>query len=208
MLLLSEKRLCNLFRVALISSTISALCSASASSLINQTEASVLNVSQTANDASPQSFDATFQKQVANQSNRMGMQNHYDDALGKATFLWANESFVKPDMSKMESELKTEFAANYYMSAMSGVSTQKGSINNAKMANLHDTGDGVLIAKYRQEIAGIEVFNREMNIAMDRDFNLVATSGYFSRFQVNEVEFNPSLGFGTVESAIQKAVSD
>jgi hypothetical protein len=154
------------------------------------------------------SFDAFTQKHLAEQPSKIGLANHYDEELGKATFVWASGAIQKPDMSDIRPEMKAEYAANYYMSSTSDINIDKGSMNNANMVYMHDIGKGALVAKYRQEINGIEVFKREMNVAMDREYNLVATSGYFSRSQINESDFDLLQHFGAPELAIQRAVRE
>ena len=112
------------------------------------------------------SFDAMQQRRMASKTTILGMKNQYDDSLGKSTFIWANETMIKPDMSRVELEGQAKFATDYYLSMVSNTSVDKGSVSNAKMAYMHDIGSGALIAKYKQEIGGVEVFNREINIAM------------------------------------------
>ena len=201
----STKSMNRFFRIAFISTSISSACLASASSTPNLTEG--FNLSNEKDNA-PQSFDQSVQKHMANKISRIGMKSHYDTHLGKATFLWANESLTKPNMSAIDVMHKAEFAANYYMSAVSGVSIDKNAMNSAKMAYMHDLGKGALVAKFKQEIAGIEVFNREINVAMDREHNLVATSGYFARSHIDESEFNLFQHFGGAEAAVRQAISD
>ena len=75
---------------------------------------------------------------------------------------------------------------------------------------MHNPNRGASIAKYKQEVAGIEVFNREYNIMMDREFNMVASSGYFSSpINANELTERISSGtFGDPINAISAAFSD
>ena len=53
-------------------------------------------------------------------------------------------------------------------------------IAGAKLQDLHDAGNGPLIAHFDQEIDGIPVFRRSLKIAMDRDMNPQFVSGNFA----------------------------
>ena len=54
------------------------------------------------------------------------------------------------------------------------------------LTSLHDMGRGPIIAKFAQEFSGVEVFNRELNVLMDRDLNMVAASGYFANINQSQ----------------------
>lgn len=125
--------------------------------------------------------------QVINKQNKItdvatlsGMSNQYDAQLGKATFLWASKDQSAPSLGAISIENKVSYAADFYLGQLTGMSPSKRSISQPVLANTHDLGSGPIIAKYKQEVAGVEVFNREYNIMMDREFNLVASSGYFA----------------------------
>lgn len=51
-------------------------------------------------------------------------------------------------------------------------------VSNATVASVHDVGKGAIIVKFRQTINGIEVFRDELNVAMNRNSELVAISGH------------------------------
>lgn len=53
-------------------------------------------------------------------------------------------------------------------------------LNGAKLQDLHDAGNGPLIAHFDQELDGIPVFRRSLKIAMDRDLNPQFVSGNFA----------------------------
>ena len=52
--------------------------------------------------------------------------------------------------------------------------------SSAYVAQVHDTGRGAIVVKFRQRIDGIEVFRSELNVAMTRDRKLLAMSGSLS----------------------------
>lgn len=140
-----------------------------------------------------------------------GMSNQYDAALGKTTFQWANKNASSPDLGPIAAEHKISFAADFYLSKLTEFSSAKSSIAQPTLANIHDSGRGGIIAKYKQEVAGVEVFNREYNIMMDRKFNLVASSGYLANKQsaksLSSAIKNISAEFGDTSNAINAAFS-
>lgn len=120
----------------------------------------------------------TLAKKHATQDTVSGMRNQFDTELGKTTFQWANKKVTTPNTRVISAEHQNEFAAEFYLKQLTGIKNAKQSLAKPVLASFHDLGRGAKIAKYKQEVAGIEVFNREYNIMMDRDFNLVASSGY------------------------------
>lgn len=120
----------------------------------------------------------TFAQKQTNLASASGMANQYDAQLGKTTFQWAGKNEAKPDLGAVAAEHQLAFAADFYLNKLTGNSSSKRNIAQAVLANSHDIGRGAKIAKYKQEVAGVEVFNREYNIMMDRELNLVASSGY------------------------------
>ncbi|MDF2177551.1 rhombosortase-dependent M36 family metallopeptidase [Aliiglaciecola sp. CAU 1673] len=172
--------------------------------------------------ASPQQgvfFDATSQsskvsiafssqKQLAEQPTRSGAKSQFDAQLGKATFVWGGVEQAKPDMALIAPEQQSQYAAGYYLNALTGMSTSKNATVKAELANLHDTNRGAIVAKYKQTVHDIEVFNREYNVMMDREYNLVAGSGYFADGLSNKQSFALLANFQSPEQAIEKAFKE
>lgn len=115
------------------------------------------------------------QTQAANSVS--GMKDQYDVQTGTATFQWAKSGQRTPDMGALDAKYKLAFAADFYLNQVTGLSTSKNTSLKPILASLHDTGRGAMIAKYQQEYQGVEVFNSSFNVLMNREFNLVATSG-------------------------------
>ena len=107
-----------------------------------------------------------------------GMTNQYDAELGKTTFQWATKEALKPNVGAIAAEHQNAFAADFYLTQLTGANKTSQGIVETTLLNIHDLGRGAKVAKYKEEVAGVEVFNSEYNIMMDRDFNLVASSGY------------------------------
>lgn len=53
-------------------------------------------------------------------------------------------------------------------------------IQTAQLHELHDSGRGPRISRWRQRHQGLEVFGQELNVALARDGRLVAISGHFA----------------------------
>ncbi|MEI8618587.1 hypothetical protein P4S63_19885 [Pseudoalteromonas sp. B193] len=64
-----------------------------------------------------------------------------------------------------------------------------------------------LLAKYKQQVNGVEVFNREYNLLMDKEYNLVASSGYFADTSSSKNKLAALTGFVSSEQSI-KAFSE
>ncbi|MCI2284866.1 rhombosortase-dependent M36 family metallopeptidase [Colwellia sp. MSW7] len=140
-----------------------------------------------------------------------GMSNQFDAQLGKTTFQWAAKRAASPNMGAIAPEYQNVFAAEYYLNQLTGANKSNQSLGKPVLANIHDLGRGAKIAKYKQEIAGVEVFNREYNIMMDREFNLVASSGYFigksaSKSSVSAIK-NIDNAFGSSANSISSVFS-
>ncbi|PCK29859.1 rhombosortase-dependent M36 family metallopeptidase [Pseudoalteromonas piscicida] len=138
-----------------------------------------------------------------------GMKSHYDSQLAKATFVWAPESIKHPNFSNIAKEDRVEHAANYYLNSLTGFNVTKQAISSdAELKDLHQGKRGTKIAKYQQTIDGIEVFNRQYNVIMDKEFNLVAGSGYFSaKSKLNRADLSTTY-FATPKDAVLNASSD
>ena len=196
------------FRPTLVATIVSAAMSAAVANAATSTLVAPANFDQASSVQKAFTTDAAFQKALTEQQTKSGMLSHYDAKMGKATFVWAGQSQAKPDLALIQPEQRSEYAANYYLNALTGFSADESSANKAVLANLHDTTRGPLIAKYRQQIQGIEVFNKEYNVMMDREYNLVAGSGFFANRAPNDNVIAMLSSFGSSEQAIQTAIAD
>lgn len=148
------------------------------------------------------------QKHVSSAVTVSGMKNQYDAKLGKTTFNWANVNQARPDMGAIAAEHRAEYAAEFYLNNIAGLSTSKLSSSRAVVRNIHDQGRGAIVAKYKQQVKGIDVFNSEYNVMMDREYGLVASSGYFSSAKSTEAAqglAQISDAFGQASKAIKSA---
>ncbi|MBE1301611.1 MAG: GlyGly-CTERM sorting domain-containing protein [Alteromonadaceae bacterium] len=199
----------NKLRPTLLATVISAALSSTAAFAahdVNHT--SLSNFDKASATASIPNFSAKLQQNLASQPTASGMPSQFDAKLGKATFVWAPAQNKVPDMNLILPEQKAAFASAHYLKSLTGMTTSENASNKAVMAYMHDTKRGPLVAKYRQEVEGIEVFNKEYNVMMDREYNLVAGSGYFSAPVSTAESLALLTSFGTPEDAITSAIAD
>ena len=117
-----------------------------------------------------------------------GPESNYDSKLGVATFLWAPPSGSPRAKaastlaySPVQPALRAETAARGFLRQQaSSLRIDREGIDNAKLASVHDLGRGPIIARFQQYKNGLEVYGRSLNVMMDRNYNAVATSGYFA----------------------------
>jgi hypothetical protein len=104
---------------------------------------------------------------------------------GVPTFLWASETgrgqAKQLSSVKAQAKVDIESAAREYLGDYSSSYRLSSSdVAAAKLVAVHDTGKGAIIAKFKQEVGGIEVFRDEINVIMNRDLQVVAISGYLT----------------------------
>jgi hypothetical protein len=166
-------------------------------------------------NASSVSSQVQFNPQVSQQralAERRTVSGHksiFDEQLGKATFLWNAVGQAKPDMAMVLPEQRNAYAADFYLNALTGVSTAKKGVSNAVLTDLSEQKLGSITAKYKQKVHDIEVFNREYNLIMDKEYNLVAGSGYFANTSSNATQsFAPLAEFVGAEQSIKRAIKE
>ncbi|MBB1365353.1 rhombosortase-dependent M36 family metallopeptidase [Pseudoalteromonas sp. SR44-5] len=149
----------------------------------------------------------TQQRALAERRTVSGHDSIFDAQLGKATFLWQAVGQAKPNMSVVLPEQRNAYAADFYLNALTGFSTSKKGTSNAVLADLSKQKSGSVTAKYKQQVHGVEVFNREYNLIMDKEHNLVAGSGYFANTSANtKRSLAPLADFVGAEQSIKQAI--
>ncbi|MFT5163207.1 MAG: hypothetical protein ACI9FJ_001792 [Alteromonadaceae bacterium] len=204
------------FRPSVIATMVTSALTVGSITAVNAAPSSILSINNSSS-ASILSIlaksTAIARKALANQPTVSGMKNSYDDKLNQPTFIWKGYSpaQARPEMVMVALEQRNEFAANHYLNALTGMSASKATGSKAKLNHIHDIGRGGIIARYQQELHGIEVFNRSYNVMMDRDHNLVAGSGYFAQTGatakiVKQATLNNT--FGNPVAAVNTAFAD
>ncbi|HMJ24685.1 MAG TPA: hypothetical protein VK475_02615, partial [Pyrinomonadaceae bacterium] len=150
--------------------------------------------SQTRDLPNYDAFGASTKRSAAAQANaQSGDQTRYEGGhlvqseprLGVPTFLWASpqtgpaRSLLTSGQTLSGNEIETaarehlgRYASQYRLS--------ERDVTSARLAGIHDTGKGAIIVKFKQDIGGVEVFRDEINVIMDRQYQLVALSGYLT----------------------------
>jgi large repetitive protein len=133
-----------------------------------------------------------------------GYESHVDSDMGAATFVWADASERGAVVPKTAQALKSgasvdQKAREFLKRNMTAMRLTRTAVDDARLFDLHDTGRGPLIARYRQTVSGIEVFNRQLAVLMDRQLRPVAASGYFA--SVAQAADSARMGSGNKRAA-------
>ncbi|MEZ7275957.1 rhombosortase-dependent M36 family metallopeptidase [Pseudoalteromonas sp. 68 DY56-GL68] len=194
------------FKVSAVATLVTAILASSQVQASEQTR--FYSASSTSSHAqfNPQ---ITQQRALAERRTVSGHKSIFDAQLGKATFLWQAVGQAKPDMSVVLPEQRNAYAADFYLNALTGVSTAKKGVSSAVLTDLSEQKLGSITAKYKQKVHDIEVFNREYNLIMDKEQNLVAGSGYFANVSSNATKsFAPLAKFVGAEQSIKRAIKE
>lgn len=120
-------------------------------------------------------------------NDRTMVKGQYDQKLLAKTFSW-NKGEVSNIALDKSQPLEPQYSKsiNDYFSQIAGMhGANKYAAETTQKSWLHNTGRGGLIAKYQQQVEGLEVFGRYINVIINRKNELVASSGYFSPVEKN-----------------------
>jgi hypothetical protein len=139
--------------------------------------------------------------------------------LGVPTFLWAqvnaqgqtkqrSTAKVQAQSGSAQAQVDIESAARGHLGEYgSHYRLSAQDVAASRFVAMHDTGRGAIIAKFKQEVSGIEVFRDEINVIMDRNLQLVAISGYLTGDNKSDIISNQSFILQHSDALI-KALSD
>ncbi|HZI05549.1 MAG TPA: histidine kinase, partial [Archangium sp.] len=107
-----------------------------------------------------------------------------EDRLGVPSFVWntrAGSSTASGMSSKMLGARKPDQAARAHLQSVADL-YRLGSedVSSAVLKSVHQSGRGPVIARFAQQVDGIEVFSNEVKVIMDQNLDLVALSGYLA----------------------------
>ncbi|MCJ8271414.1 MAG: M36 family metallopeptidase, partial [Psychrosphaera sp.] len=117
-------------------------------------------------------------------------------APNQSAFVWHKGQTARPAVLVVAPQNRNEYAANYYLKMLTA--------SGAKLMSIHDIGRGGIVAKYQQRRNGIEVFNQQLNILMDRNYALVASSGAFAKTSLLSSSKSPLITSKTTLLAASK----
>ncbi|MDP9142648.1 MAG: M36 family metallopeptidase [Pseudomonadota bacterium] len=105
----------------------------------------------------------------------------FDRALGKTSFLWArNDAPVAAVGALNNRELLVERARAHLRSEAKQLGLSAAMINDAVAFDAQYNGEGPAVVRFRQRFNGHDVFQRSLNVLLDRANQPVAVSGYFA----------------------------
>ena len=105
----------------------------------------------------------------------------YDRSLGLPTFLWARTDAATPAVGALtERELLIERARAHLRSEAKPLALTDAVIADARVFDAQFNGDGPAVVRFRQQVDGIEVFQRSLSVLLSRDYRPMAVSGYFA----------------------------
>lgn len=110
------------------------------------------------------------------------LSTHYDEQLDRPTFIWASDNVGKglDFYAYKHGEGALSYAPAYLKQFASRLKIVPSSIDQAELVFLHDDGEGPVIARYQQRVNGLEVMNRQLNVVMNQNLELIAITGYFA----------------------------
>jgi hypothetical protein len=134
-----------------------------------------------------------------------------DSRRGVPTFLWASDAGKGQARSisanSAQAATDIESAARGHLGDYgSQYRLEASDVAEARLSAVHNTGKGAIIAKFKQEVGGIEVFRDEVNVIMNRNLQLIAISGYLTGDKA-ENGFSANYQIQPTE-AIAKAIAD
>jgi hypothetical protein len=106
----------------------------------------------------------------------------YDRALGLPTFLWARTDAPPAAVGPIanERERLAAHARAHLRNESKELRLTAAMIDEARVFDAGFNGDGPAVVRFRQQVDGVEVFHRSLNVLLDRSYRPVAVSGYFA----------------------------
>ena len=107
---------------------------------------------------------------------------HMDRILGVPTFLWTSRADAQHNSSKAAvSPRDVDLIAREHLTKVASLyRLNNRGLASARIKYIHDTGSGCIIAKFRQVVNGFDVFCLELNVAMNRNLELICIGGCLS----------------------------
>lgn len=135
---------------------------------------------------------------------------HMDERRNVPSLLW----FVKNSATKAKAATEAlprgsyEVVARRYLARYSRVyRVSEDESRTPVLTDLHDTGDGPLIATFQQRANGIDVFKQKIRVVTNRQNELIALSG--NMISTESVGYDPLSGFDlSVPQAAARAIAD
>lgn len=111
---------------------------------------------------------------------KAGRQVHFDARTGLPAFVWAAPEAQPADVARRSRLPVARVARDHLQRFAPAYRLTASEVEGATIASVHDVGQGPIIVRFRQQVDGVEVFGRELTLAMTQDRELVALSGHLS----------------------------
>ena len=104
----------------------------------------------------------------------------FDRRMNLPTFLWAADAPAAAVGALQPKALTEARGREYLRGAAESLRLTAAMIDQARLSAASTLASGASIARFQQTVDGVEVFNRSLNVLMNRAGRQVAISGYFS----------------------------
>jgi MYXO-CTERM domain-containing protein len=124
---------------------------------------------------------------------------------GVPTFFWASR---EKGGALRDIGLTPEQAARRYLFAYAALyRLQPATLADARLARLHDIGQGAIVATFQKDAGGIKVFNDEIKIVMNQKLELIAITGYVTpvRRVLGTFDLTPETAVGVAYAELKGA---
>jgi hypothetical protein len=100
-----------------------------------------------------------------------------DDLAQVPTFVWADPGLK--GLAATQGLSTPELAARTQLRSYASLYRLKATdVASLDLRDVHDTGRGAIIARFARQVGGVEVFNEVISVAMDRQLDAVALTGF------------------------------
>jgi uncharacterized repeat protein (TIGR01451 family) len=114
---------------------------------------------------------------------RPGTLMQMEPRLGVPTFLWTRKTRTAAARASMMASSEPEPEAAAARATLADYAPlyhlEDGDVEQA-IAQVHDTGEGPVLVKFRAELGGVEILHEELSVVMNRQLEPVAISGYIT----------------------------
>jgi uncharacterized repeat protein (TIGR01451 family) len=114
---------------------------------------------------------------------RPGTAMQMEPRLGVPTFLWTRKTRTAAARASMMASSEPEHevaAARATLADYAPLYNLEDADVERAIAQVHDTGKGPVLVKFRAELGGVEILHEELSVVMNRQLEPVAISGYIT----------------------------
>ncbi len=102
-----------------------------------------------------------------------------DERYGVPAFVWAQRRPATAGAAGGPAARTPDRAARAHLGEVAALyRLDRADLDGLRLVDIHDTGRGAVIARYRQVVDGVEVFRDEIKVGMDRGLGLVSVAGH------------------------------